>query len=146
MCILSRSGFQFLMVRLKAGYWSTERNSLSISIPYGSIKRYNQMGNWIIKYKFQFLMVRLKASSLRPVAYAFSISIPYGSIKSYRVIKCAEAQSVFQFLMVRLKAANSGTRNFPAFIISIPYGSIKRQTVYCTSSAAMPYFNSLWFD
>jgi len=74
--------FQFLMVRLKGwgGYERFECNF--ISIPYGAIKRVNNVDYLSASDRFQFLMVRLKATN-----------IP-------ELLKIQK----FQFLMVRLKA------------------------------------------
>ena len=97
------------MVRLKVWLKISSSGKKTISIPYGSIKR------WVCQestYKFTF------------------ISIPYGSIKRRGDNDVfAFVVFAFQFLMVRLKA--TFTRFHPAqSYISIPYGSIKSITQF----------------
>ena len=71
------------MVRLKvARVSSTSASGISISIPYGSIKRILVVIVSIQYFQFQFLMVRLKVSAGQAAAIV---------------------RNIFQFLMVRLK-------------------------------------------
>ena len=100
---------------------------VTISIPYGSIKRGFPHKRRKGGSKFQFLMVRLKGGCPYRLPCYQGISIPYGSIKSKHVVSHFPQYAGFQFLMVRLKDAERYAAR-RTFVISIPYGSIKRKT------------------
>ncbi len=73
--------FQFLMVRLKENWVEPPSWHMTISIPYGAIKRKIFLQGTGGVGKFQFLMVRLKVKAVTLVTLGYTISIPYGAIK-----------------------------------------------------------------
>jgi len=92
------------MVRLKDRFNTSASVLYFISIPYGAIKRYEQITSERGAFIFQFLMVRLKAPNLWTDALSTKrISIPYGAIKRLVVLIVYTPFQLFQFLMVRLK-------------------------------------------
>ena len=97
-----------------------------ISIPSGTIKRYerNKFIQW--RLQFQFLLVRLKEDSTLIFAFKISISIPSGTIKRLESGSATSIVTTFQFLLVRLKVSITAEGS-TASAISIPSGTIKSE-------------------
>ena len=95
--------FQFLMVRLKGLIVLFCLERTSISIPYGSIKRYR----WRQQRKY------------------INISIPYGSIKSYSPYYRLAKETPISIPYGSIKREKRWDYSH-RYRISIPYGSIKR--------------------
>ena len=100
-----------------------EGKLIYISIPYGSIKSSTRKNYWTSIPLFQFLMVRLKVPYEREWYPATSISIPYGSIKSFP-IQCLRLLPLISIPYGSIKSLSAPQESNSA-IISIPYGSIK---------------------
>ena len=132
------------MVRLKPPSSSLAPLSITISIPYGSIKTAVSASLLLLKY---------------------FISIPYGSIKTSRILSMSLSISSFQFLMVRLKLSasyfSSRIRRFqflvvrlkvpecPCLAINVEFQFLVVRLKVMTdvfNETNIINFNSLWFD
>ena len=90
------SPFQFLMVRLKGGFFLLIFKSVrDVSIPYGSIKSFQNNKNMEATYKVSIPYGSIKSRCRSRFARCSIVSIPYGSIKSGRAVRAVSALRSF---------------------------------------------------